>query len=147
MIDPKVLRIGNWIHPTGRSKYVVVTGLLLGMMEKNEDLCKEFEGIELTETLLSSAGFKRNDNFELGDICQQWLLSFKIKGDNTHEMVYYLSSKGIDDCWGSYTVNDYWASNHFKYLHELQNLYFTITGGSELPLPESAMIIPEGVGK
>lgn len=128
MIDYKSLRPGNWIYPTGRSKYVVVTGLLLGMMEKNEDLCKEFEGIELTGELLEAAGAStvaefadiyRIGNFDFERCHGYWEWCVDDRGDNEGSKVRMI-----------------------QYLHQVQNIYHSIMG-HELPLPESAKIIPQ----
>lgn len=141
-INPQHLRPGNWIYPTGRSKYVVVTGLLLGMMEKNEDLCKEFEGIELTGELLEAAGFKLNEEDRFKTIRKEWNLEINVTGANSNEITFYIGDNDKVESWGTYTVNNHWAANNFKYLNELQNLIFFLTG-EELPLPESAKIIPQ----
>lgn len=118
-VNPNHLRPGNWIYPTGRSKYVVVTGLLLGMMEKNEDLCKEFEGIELTGELLEAAGFIKSDDKYGG-----WRGPIRILKDDSG-FLWQLSNKQV----------------RLQFLHQLQNLTLALTE-SELTLPDSALIIP-----
>lgn len=136
MINPASLRIGNWIYPTGRSKYVVVTGLLLGMMEKNEDLCKEFEGIELTGGLLTEAGFeKTTETAWKHNSLPLYIYQYtSMVGGEFQPSKFILYKLGIG------------AITEIKSLDHLQNLTFYITG-YELPLPESAKIIPEEVGK
>src|SRR5689334_17066 len=57
MIDPKVLRIGNWIHCKGSSHYGIVTGDLLALLEKEEKMREKFEYIELTEQIMKAAGY------------------------------------------------------------------------------------------
>lgn len=144
MIDYKSLRPGNWIHPTGRSKYVVVTGLLLGMMEKNADLCKEFEGIELTGELLEAAGFEKdgfnNYNFSINPFPFYGTCKLFFSLD------YLFMQQGKEGLHESkHDLVTIWNKDLMKkfYLHRLQNLIFDFTG-SELPLPESALIIPQG---
>lgn len=140
MIDYKSLRPGNWIHPTGRSRYVVVTGLLLGMMEKNEDLCKEFEGIELTGELLEAAGFKYVPDYTYSDGSkgEKWVKGFYL-------ISKFYTGEGFGIEWMVAGLHST-CGVQIIHLHHFQNLIFAMTG-HELPLPESAKIIPEGVGK
>lgn len=142
MINPTSLRIGNWINPTGRSKYVVVTGLLLGMMEKNEDFCKEFEGIELTAELLEAAGFGKGgmNDYSRDIFTFDQSHKFFISGGNC------LYIREFQNKPREMVVLWYKDVRGPMMLHTFQNLYHIIAG-SELPLPESAKIIPEGVGK
>lgn len=138
MIDVKSLRIGNWIYPTGRSQYRVVTGILLGMMEKNEDLCKEFEGIELTGELLERIGFKRDDESS----------SYRLI-DNGYSFWYTrmcsLAEKDGKFYWHFNVDEDpfySWISDELKTLDRLQNFFF-VHNSQELPMPEEAKIIPQ----
>lgn len=144
MVTPSHLRINNWIYPTGRSKYVVVTGLLLGMMEKNEDLCKEFEGIKLTGELLEAARFIETPLRRI-----EGMISCIPTTPNTG--ICYMQSGAIGlvsivNHEGEQLKRTVVIYDHIKYLHQVQNLYFDLCE-AELPLPESAKIIPEGVEK
>lgn len=135
MIDYKSLRPGNWIYPTGRSKYVVVTGLLLGMMEKNEDFCKEFEGVELTGELLEAAGFKYNANYIYSDGSkgEKWVRGFYL-------ISKFYTGEGFGIEWivgGLHST----CGVQIIYLHHFQNLIIDLTL-KELPLPDSAKILP-----
>lgn len=130
MIDYKSLRPGNWIHPTGRSRYVVVTGLLLGMMEKNEEFCKEFEGIELTGELLIAGG-GRNMGGWTGLFLEVQIWDEKVE----------LGFQLMDGVLTIMASDSYIKKIDTPKLHDLQNWYFLLSG-SELPLSESAKIIP-----
>lgn len=127
-ITPSHLRPGNWIYPTGRPKYVVVTGLLLGMMEKNEEFCKEFEAIELTGELLEAAGAKQVAEFD--DIYRLGQFDFeRFRG----YWEWCVDDRGDNEGSKMRTV---------QYLHQVQNLYFDLCE-AELPLPDPSKIIPQ----
>lgn len=133
MIDPKELRIGNWVRlgrPASKGEYLTSTidwisaygerniGLL-GNGLRNEP--RHLEGIPLTMDILEKCGFVRHSNsnefwnrwqlVENGWHISEWLQKHKVAG---------FEEKGV--C--------YW-SDHFipvKYLHSLQNLYFCVVG-------------------
>lgn len=135
MVTPTSLRPGNWIYPTGRSKYVVVTGHLLWTMERMPEMRDEFEGIELTGELLEAAGFEKDKD---GDFNYQVDPAIYIKiiiGADGWAYPHYMES----------TPENYNTVGlpRIKHLHQLQNLFFCSLHGSELPLPESAKIIPQ----
>lgn len=129
-INPAHLRIGNWIHCKGSSHYGVVTGDILAEMERDEKFRDKFQYIELTDELLETAGFIKDRNgFALPD---KMSLSFSITRHGE-----YLP------CWLDKVLFPN-GQRVVQYVHELQNLYFCLTG-SELPLPESAKIIPQAI--
>lgn len=130
MIDPKVLRIGNWIHCKGSSHYGIVTGDILAKMERDEKFREKFEYVQLTPELLEAAGY--DNRHGEGDL--YWLPK-----DRNHDLgLYNIEDGGFDLYWGKIQV---------RHVHHLQNIYFIVTDGSELPLPESAKIIPQAIEK
>lgn len=137
-VNPNHLRPGNWIYPTGRSKYVVVTGLLLGMMEKNEDLCKEFEGIELTAELLGAAGFVKDE----WDLLRHPILKCRWITQGFPGDILDKPFLRFDSILRGPITDSHKISTDVYYLHHLQNIHFDLVG-RELPLPESAKIIPQ----
>lgn len=77
----------------------------------------ELHGVELTEDILSKCGFIKNHNYGTDD---DWYWSNGII-DLTDNLRLSLS----DRCYDSISVN---SSKKFKYLHELQNIQFALTG-------------------
>lgn len=131
-VAPSHLRIGNWIHRKGSSAYGIVNGKLLALLEEDEKERERFEYIELSGELLEAAGWKIVDQGSgayLWNETECWLHLYERR---TEPFGYYTSLNGI--------VTD------IKYLHHFQNIVFDL-GGSELPLPESAKIIPQAVHK
>lgn len=114
-MEAKELRIGNWINEQGMF-------IQVGMI--NSNLFEGSEPIPLTEEILLKAGFEPRDGIQFNP---KSLYKTGI-GRITLE-----ASKGSDDEWhfdletniglGFNTV-----VNRPIYLHQLQNLYFALTG-------------------
>lgn len=107
------LRIGNYVNIDGDALYV--TGSDIAYFEYND---KEYTAIPLTPEILEKAGFVSNS-----------IVPF-IKGrlaiTARHDQDYIFEWCKRDDQFGS-------PGTSFKYVHELQNLYFALTG-EELPI-------------
>ena len=117
------LRIGNWIesHEAGRTR---VNGHLLAFLETPKSLVTGFvDPILITEKILKKCGFKKNTDSNWGklsisdnnDYFIMMDISFKERIDDTY-LVQFGSGGIMPPC---------------KYLHQLQNLYYALTG-SEL---------------
>ena len=144
-INIKELRIDNWVQRTigGKPQYLKI----IGIDSRRDILCVEeeypgfitvqiTEPILLTQEILEKAGFVKDAEFPLEPIQSLYRLKVKIRGVNERELIFYVSHpEEMEDSsayelknWGNYTVNAYWASRDFQYLHQLQNLYFALTG-------------------
>jgi hypothetical protein len=110
MIAAKELRIANWVNELGESFYtpIQVSIKLLGQIESGE---KDFQPIPLTPEILEKCGFER---MPLTSV-KRWF---------NKETIFYLQlSKS------KYFVYGYKFYPHgITYLHQLQNLYFFLTG-------------------
>lgn len=95
------LRIGNWVNDQGLN-------LQVGMI--NSEIVKSMEPIPLTEEWLIKFGFKRDELN--GYYYPTWRKFIPI-----YKRGHYYNFNGI-----SLSCND------FEYVHQLQNLYFTLTG-------------------
>lgn len=109
MINVKELRIGNYVLL--RNKIVIVGGIpnLYKLLIPNELYAvdvEEFEPIPLTDRLLLKCGFEK----------KQW-------GSAT---VYYHTMIELD---AHFCLNGVDYNIQVKSLHQLQNLYFYLTGG------------------
>jgi hypothetical protein len=127
MIKSNELRIGNWI--IGMSgKPFQVTKIIPPDIDKNQ--CK---GIPLTRALLADLGFKSSIDLEDGTQMPE-LSIFLVKLKRCH-----LGSDGREYCLTLYTkletdlsgpnVTVYYSDFPILYLHQLQNLFFALTGG------------------
>lgn len=142
------LRIGNYVSVRTShiasvcliaDKYIEVTTIESefknqepGVYRSQED-AKHVEGIPLTEEWLIKFGFTFIDDFET--------LRFKMIGDNNHEILVDIAAS-VDDDKTVYSIgiyaNEHWIFlEHIKHVHQLQNLYFALTG-EELTYPSAS---------
>jgi len=125
----KELRIGNYIlhEPTidDWEEIIVTLPSLLQVDISPESYC----GIPLTEEWLLKFGFEKDTYASTN----RWILYnhdegevlFEISGSDSYGWVrIFTTTNGIED-----------TDTHFKYVHQLQNLYFALTG-EELTLKE-----------
>ncbi len=116
-MNAKELRIGNWLE-WDNEYYQIEIGSFYTQL-KSEDgrrLFNEIKPIPLTPEILKKAGFRKINYYD-GN-------SFGLKISDSHEFVcnervFYLA---CDDSFYNEVLD------HIKYLHQLQNLYFALTG-------------------
>jgi hypothetical protein len=119
MIKSNDLRIGNWVYYTHTAKCPMqVIGLRnnwvsLDFAEKRED---EVNPIPLTEKLLERLKFKEY----IGTISSDLNLSVYIK----NKFLIGLT----DEFWLLNQCDNNYYIRKIKYVHELQNAYYVITG-------------------
>lgn len=114
------LRLGNWVHDGSRFPMQVV-----GIFDN--DVYLDFEG---NEGDVWECGLEGAKPFEID---QEWLIKFGFEEDGPDW--YYLSTKDrFTNIGYSYSVNknifevNEWEVVNVKYVHQLQNLYFALTG-------------------
>jgi hypothetical protein len=127
MIDPKELKIGNWVtcnYPVGTENDIV-------LIVDGRDECVLVRGnylwvrksilapIPLTSEIMIGCGFKKHKNSN--EYWSHWHLKngWRISGALHNE-----PSAGVE------AAIFYWSDKYIsvKYLHQLQNLYFSLTG-------------------
>jgi hypothetical protein len=101
------LRIGNWVRQRESDTYIQIEQYLLCA----EELC-HYEPIPITEEWLLKFGFEKT---------MSWTYVKDLVGNL--KLVYYLGEKGWSMGFKSYS--DF---PNLKYVHQLQNLYFALTG-------------------
>ena len=114
------LRIGNYLFVPGIDREVIVSAIF-----KSHYVCEDSDGIRFDESL--------RINYQPISLTEQWLLKFGFEKTMSWtyvkdlvgnlELVYYLGEKGWSIGFKSYS--DF---PNLKYVHELQNLYFALTG-------------------
>lgn len=131
MIKKNELRIGNYVMDIVSGEWMIVDELAenVGAVLINRDKYPLADGwrmdyIPLTPEILERCGFekKNEDGVET--------FTFQIKGiadhgDNEYKL-FGIKSKALIQI--DYTVNNYWAAKPVFYLHQLQNLYQSLTG-------------------
>jgi hypothetical protein len=124
-IKANELRIGNLVIYSNGSILFKVIGIsefgidIENEVEKTYIEYDEFEPIQLTEEWLLKFGFEKQ---------MMWTYAINIIGNQ--KLIYYLGEKG----WsiGNKNYSDF---SNLKYVHQLQNIYFALTG-EELTIKE-----------
>lgn len=122
MINANELRLGNWIK-NGFNQPIKINGII---SEGNTGgyALKTLSPIPLTAEILEKAGFKDNILLlgEQGVCSYGWhLIASTYKGISKVNLAY-----DYDDC--AYESHNAEHQTEIKYLHQLQNLYFALTG-------------------
>lgn len=118
MIDPKELQIGNWLLATGsltagywhRVSGIEQNMIFLGQVALSPG---NLSGILLTREILGKCGFEQYEVVNSdGDEDTCWRHS-----------IYYRFRRV-----GKYFEYNYEELSHIQYLHQLQNLFYCLTG-------------------
>jgi hypothetical protein len=130
ILKPQDVRVGNWVQFD--NEVIKVTDIFNGGINVCDDnyetypihYLQQLEPIPLTPEILEKAGFKKGYQ-------KDWRrLNITPKGSNTKFCFVACIAEGIDN-WVDYTVDDVFATRrrtNIKHLHQLQNLYFALTG-------------------
>ena len=117
-LQAKDLRIGNWIF---KDKHFQINGVNIGRAynyiidnDRDEYEIENIKPIPLTEEWLLKFGFERDVSDLIIEINNHSELSFD------EDLDCYLSIDNGHE-WNSTDIN-------IKYVHQLQNLYFALTG-------------------
>lgn len=122
-MKPNELRIGNWIEIIQQKKGVYTT---LQQSSFTVDLEAHFKPIKLTEEWLLNLGFIKDKKGFL-------YLSFI---DSSQFLELWIDEEDDNEYFIGYITNDEFEENitnpiflnHIKYVNQLQNIYFALTG-------------------
>ena len=107
-MEAKELRIGNWVYNATIKKEMQVYPMMIAQLSMVEGE-SNIEPIPLTEEWLLRFGFEKNG--------EEWFIH-----ENNFELVF-------DEGKYFYTWDYNWCTSFgIKYIHQLQNLYFALTG-------------------
>ena len=126
MIQANELRLGNYILQKVNNKITTVkcTYTHFELLAKGDD--KAIYPVVLKAELLDKCGFIENTSYALLPEAHEYILVLPISGTNKNEIYAYIKSN--KECFGRATVNGLVVSQNFYHLHQLQNLYFALTG-------------------
>ena len=119
------LRIGNWVEIQGLESKIILVDTE-GCICENE-YCEDFENnnitqnlqpIPLTEEWLKRLGFEKDEEYDESGLVDYRLTLMK----NSLEFVSFWNSEEIT------SVNQPQTGVDVKHVHQLQNLYFALTG-------------------
>lgn len=109
MIQTNELRIGNWVDWNGEKGIINQILEYEVVFKCGEDtLISDLKPIELTEEILLKCGFVRDGNTGYYT-CEKVGFTINLSG-----------TIGYRAC--------IWSNKHINHLHQLQNLYFALTG-------------------
>lgn len=126
MINASEFRLGNMVlhKSNGRISMVPFDYIHFDLLGKGDTA--SFFPIVLKPEMLTKCGFVENKDYPLAPQSKEFILVLPVIGSNKNEIYGYVKSNG--ECFARATVNGAIASNNFFYLHQLQNLYYTLTG-------------------
>ena len=126
MINANELRLGNLLlhKSNGRISNVPCTYLHFDLLSKGDTV--SFYPVTLKPELLTKCGFIENKDYPLAPQSREFILVLPVIGSNKNEIYGYVKSNG--ECFVRAAVNGAVASNNFFHLHQLQNLYYMLTG-------------------
>ena len=87
---------------------------------------KDFYPIVLKPEIFIDCGFVENKDYPLAPGAKEFILALPVIGNNKNEIIGYSKTNG--ECFARATVNGLVISNNIFNLHNLQNLYFALTG-------------------
>jgi hypothetical protein len=132
MVNPSELRIGNQVLLKSNNRINRVACTFQHFAKMEGEGIKDFFPVVFKPELLEKIGFSENMKYPLRPDAREFRLLLPVMGPHTNEIVVYFKSNG--EAFGRLIVNSATGSNNFYHLHQLQNIYFAITG-QELAIP------------
>jgi hypothetical protein len=126
MIDASALRLGNYVLHKAAVRILPVRFTFQHFELLGNGKAKEFFPIALKPDILQKAGFIENKEYAFLPEARSFILTLPVMGNNKNEIAAYLNEQ--KESYARATVNDLVISNNFHFLHELQNLYYHLTG-------------------
>jgi len=126
MIQPSELRLGNFIlfKNQGRISMVRCDFMHFDLLHKGDT--SSFYPVVLKAEILQKSGFIENKDYPLLPQAREFVLVLPVIGNHKNELFGYVKTNG--ECFVRATVNGAVATNNFFHLHQLQNLFFALTG-------------------
>jgi hypothetical protein len=125
MINANELRLGNYILQKINTRIIPVQCSFQHYELLQSGNGKDMYPLTLKAELLEKAGFAENPKYPLLPDAREFILVLPIVSSNNNEIRAYI--KNNKECFARAVVNNLPVSNNFYYLHQLQNLYFSLT--------------------
>jgi hypothetical protein len=131
MIKSTEYRLGNYLmHKTGvRILTVKCSHEHFALMAKGGE--KDMFPVVLSAPVLEKCGFQENKKYALLPESREFILLIPVMGSGEIEIRAYI--KNNKECFARVMVSGVPVSNNFFHLHQLQNIYCSLTG-AELEL-------------
>jgi hypothetical protein len=126
MISPNEFRVGNLLLQKVQNRVVTVSCSPdhFALMAKGE--LKDLYPLVLKAELLQKCGFVENGNYALLPSAREFILVLPVKSSHKNEIYAYIKSNG--ECFARAMANGLPVSNNVYQMHQLQNLYYALTG-------------------
>jgi hypothetical protein len=126
MINANEIRTGNYIlqKVSTRILPVPVTAAHFQLVETGAG--KDLFPVALKAEILEKTGFNENKDYPLLPDAREFVLLVPVQASSNVQIRCYI--KYNKECFGRVFVNDMPASNPIRQVHELQNLYYALTG-------------------
>jgi hypothetical protein len=125
MIKENELRLGNYILQKINNRIVPVKCNHQHFELLKNGNAKEIFPVILKAEILEKCGFSENKKYPLLPDAREFILVLPVIGNASNEIRAYI--KNNKECFARVTVNNLPVSNNFYHLHQLQNIYFTLT--------------------
>ncbi|MCY7420693.1 MAG: hypothetical protein LH478_03005 [Chitinophagaceae bacterium] len=125
MIDATTLRLGNYILQKGGVRILPVA---LGLQHFDllaRGMAKDLFPIALNIENLKKCGFLENIKYYQHPEVREFILTLPVKGPSQNEIRAYVPATTP---YARAMVNELTISNNIYHLHQLQNLYYALTG-------------------
>lgn len=126
MINEKEFRKGNYLLQKVNGRIINTRYSLLHDELLVRDGGKDLYPIVLKAQVLEQCGFTENKDYPLLPQAREFRMVLAVPGSQKSEIVAHIKNNG--ECFGRYVVEGHPASANFYQLHQLQNLYFALTG-------------------
>ncbi len=126
MIKKEEFRLGNFLmHKTGvRILTVRCTLEHFALLVKGGE--KDLFPVVLSPAILERCGFTENKKYALLPESREFIRVLPVMGSGEMEIRAYV--KNNKECFGRVMMSGVPVSNNFFHLHQLQNVYFSLTG-------------------
>jgi len=126
MINASELRLGNYILFKFNGKISMIPCDFMHFEQLHKGDTSSFYPVMLKPELLQKCGFIENKDYPLLPQAREFKQVLPVIGNNSNELYGYVKNNG--ECFVRATVNGNVASINFFHLHQVQNLFFFLTG-------------------
>jgi len=126
MINANELRLGNYVMQKVSTRVIITKCTFQHFELLGKGRTNEFFPVLLKAELLQNSGFLENKDYPLLPQAREFKLALPVIGANKNEIYAYI--KNNKECFARATINNLPVSNNLYHLHQLQNLYFALTG-------------------
>lgn len=125
MINENDLRLGNYILQKINTRIVPAKCTHQHFELLKNGNAKDIFPLALKAEILEKAGFIENKKYPLLPDAREFILVLPVIGNANNEIRAYI--KNNKECFARVVLNNLPVSNNFYHLHQLQNVYFSLT--------------------